>query len=93
MQQISVMVFTFDKVTQTLSEEASSLTNQLDLSRLLRYESFEVVGKKETKRYCLYDVKREQARGEQGDILAWLFRPVDGFGRAAPGPRLEIVND
>lgn len=93
MQQISVAVFTYDKVTQTLSEEASSLTNQLNMARLLRYESFEVVGKRETKRYCLYDVRREQARGEVGDIQAWLFRPIDGFGRAAPGPRLEIVND
>ena len=93
MQQISVRTFTYDKTAQVLSEEASSLTNQLDLSRLLRYESFEVVGDRETKRYCLYDVRRERAIGEVGDILAWLFRPVDGFGRAAPGPRLEIVND
>lgn len=93
MQQISIMAFTFDKTTQTLSEEASSLTGQLDISRLLRYESFEVVGKRETKRYCLFDVKREQARNEVGDILAWMFRPVDGFGRGLPGPRLMIIND
>lgn len=93
MQQISVMVFGFDKTTQILSEEASSLTGQLDLSRLLRYETFEIVGKRETKRYCLYDVQRERAHNEVGDIQAWLFRPVDGYGRAAPGPRLTIFND
>jgi hypothetical protein len=93
MQRISVMTFTFNKETQTLMEDASSLTGQLDLSRLFRYEAFEVVGKHETKRYCLYDVKREGARNEVGDIQAWMFRPVDNFGRAATGPRLIIVND
>lgn len=93
MQRISVQTFSYDKVTQTLSEEASSLTGQLDLNALLRYETFEIVGVRETKRYCFYDVKREAARNEVGDIQAWLFRPVDNFGRAAAGPRLTIIND
>lgn len=93
MQQISIHAFGFNKVTQVLSEEASTLSNRLDMNPLLRYEAFEVVGKRETRRYCLFEVEREQARNEPGDILVWKFRQVDRFGRALGGPQIHIFND
>lgn len=93
MQQVSVHVFTYNKVSQTLSAEESDLRGVFDMGRALSYETFEIVGVRETKRYCFYDVKRERAHNEVGDIQAWLFRPVDGFGRGIEGPRLTIYND
>jgi hypothetical protein len=93
MQQVPVRTFTYNKETQNLSACESDLRGVFDMDRALRYETFEIVGDRETKRYCFYDVQREKARYEIGDIQAWLFRPVDGFGRAADGPRLIIFND
>ena len=93
MQQVPVRTFTFHRESQTLTAEASDLHGRFDLERALRYETFEIVGDRETKRYCFFDVKREQARNEVGDIQAWLFRPVDGYGRGVDGPRLHILND
>lgn len=93
MQQVSVRTFTYDKVSQTLSAEASDLRGVFDLDRALSYQTFEIVGARETKKYCFYDVRKERAHNEHGDIQAWLFRPVDNFGRGVEGPRLTIFND
>lgn len=93
MQKVPVRTFTYHRETQTLVAEASDLRGVMDLSAALRYEAFEVVGDRETKRYCFYDVKRERTLFETGDIQAWLFRPIDGFGRGLEGPRIHILND
>lgn len=93
MQQISIHAFGFNKETQVLSEEASTLSNRLNMDSLLRYEAFEVVGNRETRRYCLFDIEREPAQNEWGDILVWKFRQVDRFGRALGGPQIHIFND
>jgi hypothetical protein len=93
MQRISVETFSYNKVAQVLSEDASSLTGQLDLKALLNYETFQVVGRREIKLYQFVQVKRDGARHEIGDIVCWEFRPVDGFNRGVPGPKLVIFND
>lgn len=93
MQQVPVRAFGYNKADNTLTVCASDLNGVLDLSSLLNYETFEIVGDRQTKRYCFYDVKRERAYNKVGDIQAWLFRPVDNFGRAAEGPRLTVFND
>jgi len=93
MKQISIHNFTYNKDSQTLVAEESDLRGKFDMAAALRYESFEIVGKRETRRYCFYDIQREGARNEAGDIQAWLFRPVDRLGRGVDGPRLKILND
>jgi hypothetical protein len=91
--KLSIDDFTWNKATQVLSSEASCLSVKIDINRLLRYETFEVVGKRETRKFCLFDVIREEAHHEPGDIEAWMFRQVDNFGRALGGPQIMIFND
>ena len=93
MKQISIHQFTFTKETQTLSAFESDLRGVIDFAALLNFEAFEIVGKRETRRYCFVEVEREQTRFEAGDITAWKFRPVDGYGRGIDGPRLIVFND
>lgn len=93
MQQISVQEFTFNKETQTLSTFESDIRGKLDLDRVLRYESIQVIGVRENKLYAFYDVLRERTRNEVGDIQAWKLRPVDRFGRRVDGPEMVIFND
>ena len=93
MQRIPVQAFTFNKETQTLSTDASDIQNLLDMDRVLHYESIQVIGVRETKLYAFYDVVRERARNEIGDIQAWKLRPVDRFGRRVDGPEMVIFND
>jgi hypothetical protein len=91
--QVSIDDFTWNKVTQVLSTEASCLSAKIDFDRLLRYETFKIVGKRETRQYCLFDVKRAEDRNEPGEIQAWMFRQVDNFGRALGGPQVMVFND
>jgi len=93
MQQIAITQFSFNKTTQVLCAMISDIQHLIQTGRLLAYEPFEIVGKRETRRYCLHTVEREQARNEIGDIQAWIFRPVDRFGRSLPGPQLTLFND
>ncbi len=93
MQQIPVRAFHWNKETQVLSAEESDLRHLINMGPLLNYETFEVVGERETRKYCFYELMREESRFETGDIQGWKFRPVDGFGRGIEGPRIIIFND
>lgn len=93
MQQISVRAFGFNKTTQTLSAFESDIRHQINFALLLTYETFEIVGVRETRRYQFVETQYEQSGFEIGDVEAWHFRPVDGYGRGVDGPRLVVFND
>jgi hypothetical protein len=93
-QEISVHEFTWNKATNTLSTFVSDLAaTHFNFEAALRYEAFMINGETRNIRYCFYEVEREKTRFEHGDIVAWKFRPVDGFGRGIEGPRLVVYND
>ena len=93
MLQISINHFGYNRETGNLSEEASTLSSVVDVNLLLSGNHFEIVGKRETRRYCLEKAVREESRFEVGDILYWSFRPVDRLGRFIPGVSLLVFND
>jgi len=93
MQQISIHDLSFNKETQTLSVDESDIRHKINLTALLNYEAFEIVGKREIRRYCFVEVEREQLSFELGDITAWKFRPVAKYGRGMDGPRFIVFND
>jgi hypothetical protein len=94
-QELSVHDLTFIKASQTLTTFASDLQAQaFDLDSVVnRVEPFQIRGEREARTYQFYDVQREGARHEVGDVTAWLFRHVDSFGRALPGQRMIVFND
>lgn len=94
MQTIGVEAFSYNRQAQILMVEESDLRGKLDLKPLISgYEHFQVVGHHETKRFMFWNIQREIARDEVGDIIAWEFRPVDRFGRGVDGPKLIVLND
>lgn len=93
MQQISARLFGYHRETNVLSQEESTLRGQIPMKSMTQGIPFEVVGKRETRRYLLDKPVREQSRWEVGDILYWSFRPVDRAGRFVSGVEIRIYND
>jgi hypothetical protein len=93
-QWLDYRTFHWDPENQVLSEDASSLTTQINLTDLIRFQHhLDIIGARQTRRYQLDREVRETATNEVGDILSWEFRCVDAFGRFIPGPKLIIFND
>lgn len=93
MQEVSIHELTFNKETQVLFTDLSDIGHMLDFTKLFSYESFNVKGVRETKRYTFNRTIRERSTRDTGDILYWVFIPTDRYGRRAGGPDLHIFND